>query len=91
MRKPPLNAHAYVSSGARGLNIGSRLHTHPYVVHASSEGSCESTFAHARLNFCCSTMHISTKLPCVGSYMYSTYINFKPFENNGIFHQVYAS
>ena len=45
-QKPHLNAHAEVSSGARGLNFVLSLHLHPYFVYASGEGSDET--AHMR-------------------------------------------
>ena len=41
-----INAHYVVSSNARGLNFGPRLHLHPYFVYASSEGSGESAHMH---------------------------------------------
>ena len=40
-RKPPLNAHVYISSRTRGLNFGQSVHLDPYFVYASSEGSGE--------------------------------------------------
>ena len=39
-----INAHADLSSRARGLNVAPGLQLHPYVVYASREGS--SMFAH---------------------------------------------
>ena len=39
-QKPPLNAHTYVSSKARGLIVGLSSHLHPYFVYTSNEGSC---------------------------------------------------
>ena len=45
-RKPPLNAHVDVSSGTRGLNVGSSLHTHPHVAYASNVGCGESVHLH---------------------------------------------
>ena len=41
-----LNACADVSSSARGLKFGLRLHVYPYFVYTNSEGSGES--AHLR-------------------------------------------
>ena len=46
----PLNAHADVFSGARGLNFGMSLHLNPYFGYASIEGSGEA--AHLR-RFAC--------------------------------------
>ena len=43
---PPLNIHADVTSGAKGLDFTLSLHPHPYIVRANSEGSGES--AHVR-------------------------------------------
>ena len=40
--KTPLNDHVDISSGARGLNLDTRSHLHPYFVYASSESSGES-------------------------------------------------
>ena len=45
-QKPHLNAHAEVSSGARGLNFDLSLHLYPYFAYASGEGSDET--AHMR-------------------------------------------
>ena len=42
VQMPLINAHAVVSSGARGLNFGLSLHLHPYFVYASSKGSGKS-------------------------------------------------
>ena len=39
VQKPPLNLHADVSSGTRGLNFGLNLYLHPYSVYASNKGS----------------------------------------------------
>ena len=43
-QKPPLNVHANISSRAtcRDLIFDLTHHLHPYIVHASSEGSGES-------------------------------------------------
>ena len=41
-QKPSLNAHADISSGARGLNFGLSLHLLTNFVYSSSEGSGES-------------------------------------------------
>ena len=38
VQKPPLNAHANVSSGTRGLILGLRQHLLPCFVYTSSEG-----------------------------------------------------
>ena len=38
-QKPPSNANADVSSGARDLDFGLNFHLHPYFVYASSKGS----------------------------------------------------
>ena len=55
--KPPSNTHAYISSGAKGLNFGLSLHLHPYFVYASSKSSSESAhFVQAHLSLCCSIM-----------------------------------
>ena len=40
-QKLPINAHAVISTLARGLNIGQGLHLHPYFIYAHSEGSGE--------------------------------------------------
>ena len=37
----PLNAHADISSGTRGLNCGLSLHLHPNLVFLSRESSGE--------------------------------------------------
>ena len=39
--KPPINAHADLSSKKRNLNFGPRLYLHPNLMHASSKGSGE--------------------------------------------------
>ena len=41
-KKPPINTHADVVGGTRGLNFDQRLHQHPNFVYASSEGLGES-------------------------------------------------
>ena len=41
-----LKAHADLSSKARGLNFGPRIHLHPYDVYTSSEGSGKSAHLH---------------------------------------------
>ena len=40
--KPPLKAHANVTSGVRDLTIDPSLQLHPFTVYTSSEGSCDS-------------------------------------------------
>ena len=40
---PPLNSYAYISSGSRYLNFGPSHYLHPYLMHASSEFSGETT------------------------------------------------
>ena len=39
-----LNAHADVSSGARGVKLGLGLHLRQYLLYASSEGSDETGY-----------------------------------------------
>ena len=46
VQMPLTNAHADVSSEARGLNFGLRLYPDPYLVYARSE--CSSLSAHMR-------------------------------------------
>ena len=41
-QKPPLNTHADVIRGAKGLNFGLSFYLPPYFVYVSSEGSGES-------------------------------------------------
>ena len=66
---PPLNAHADVSSRARGLNFGQRLYLHPYFVYTSSKGSgrsalCVASFLDNRISKKC------TIISCAGSMEY---------------------
>ena len=46
MQKPPLNAHADISSTARYLCFGLSIHLHPYSVYASNVGSGKSAQMH---------------------------------------------
>ena len=41
-QKPPINTHADISRGAKGLNFGLNLHLHPFFVYVGSNGFCES-------------------------------------------------
>ena len=67
-RKHPLNDHADVFSGTRGLNVGLSLHSHPYVVHASSEGCGESVYLHMIARTFLNNA-VSTKFSCADSYV----------------------
>ena len=53
---PPLNAHADVSRGARGLNFGLSLHLNIYFVLASSEALVSLRFRADSPERRCSTM-----------------------------------
>ena len=64
-KKPPLNAHAVVSSGARGLNFGLSIHPHPYFVYASNEGSGKP----AQVNVA------STEITLAGLYYLILFVN----------------
>ena len=56
MQKPPLKAHADISSRAKSLNLSRSLHLHPNFVYVSSEGSGKSAFSQTHLCLQCSTM-----------------------------------
>ena len=89
----PLNAHADVFSGAKGLNFGMSLHLYPYFGYASIEGSGE--VAHLR-RFACAFVarkggkyqHLMTLLiflDTVNSEMFVAIIqNVKPSRNGEI-------
>ena len=71
MKKPPLNAYADLSSGARGLNFGLILHLHPDFVY----DSMQAAKALVSLHICADTPEpsllvsvISTKISCAVSY-----------------------
>ena len=66
-QRPPLNAHAGVSSGSRGLTVGVSLHLHPYFMYASSEGSGQSAQTHQSLR--CSTNCYVQNLMCWLKYV----------------------
>ena len=68
-KKPPLNAHADVSSWDRNLNIGQSLHLHPYFVFGSSKAFGHST--HLRRLAIAFTVDnaIISKFTCAGSWM----------------------
>ena len=57
MKKPPLNAYANLSSGARGLNFSLiNLHLHPDFVYPNIEGSDESAHLCTHLSLGCSSV-----------------------------------
>ena len=45
-QKLPINAHADICGGARGVNFGESLHLYPCLVYASSDGSGEPVHLH---------------------------------------------
>ena len=47
LKNPPLNVHAFLSSAARCLIIGLKLHLFPYLVYARSKGSDETVQTHS--------------------------------------------
>ena len=51
MQKSPINAHADVISGARGLNFGLNHRQYPYFVYASREGKCTDLHEPALLDY----------------------------------------
>ena len=65
-RKPSLNSHAGIFSRTRSLNVGSSLHSHPYVVYASRESSCESVKLYMLAKLLLLDNAISNKLSCAG-------------------------
>ena len=65
-QRPPINAHAEVSSWARCLNFGLTLNLHRYFVYLNSEDSSESAFLQPFLL----DNEISTKTSCAGLIRY---------------------
>ena len=54
-KNAPLNAHADVSSGVRGLNV-SNLHLHPNFVYASCKNTGDSAQSRQIFRARCSTL-----------------------------------
>ena len=73
-QKPPLNAHADLSSvcvcgggggggGARGLKFDQSIHLYPYFVHVSSECSGESAHYERASLTCATRQYDKYKIP----------------------------
>ena len=67
-QRPPLNAHADLLSGARGLHFGLSLHLHPYIMYTSSKSAGVCTIFLAGLIYLLANT-ISTKISCPSSYL----------------------
>ena len=68
-----------IFSGARGSNFGLSFYLHPFFVHASSEGSCESVHCTDSPEPLLFDNAISTQISCVDPILYFVVSHVFPY------------
>ena len=78
----PLNAHADISTVARGLNFGMSLHLHIYFMHAINEGSGEPVQLHISPEPSLFENAIITLFSCAGVFRFNAVMCVKQLKRN---------